>query len=67
MSSWIAQCKENLKNIIDTVKSKTLPGANVRVAYVGYRDFGDRGDEEHFDVLNFTNDIVRAKEKIGRS
>ena len=44
-----------------------MPGANVRVAYVGYRDFGDIGDEEHFDILHFTNDVVRAKEKIGRS
>ena len=67
MKKWIEKSKENLKEIINTVKAKSCPQAKVRVGYVGYRDFGDIGDEQHFDVLNFTEDIIRAKEKIGRS
>ena len=44
-----------------------MPEAYVRVGYIGYRDFGDRGDSKHFDIHDFSEDIVAVKEKIGRS
>ena len=33
-------CKDTLKTIIDQVKAEN-PTLRVRVAFVGYRDFGD--------------------------
>ena len=39
----------------------------IRVAYLGYRDFGNPGDEKHFDLLDYTEDIQKVKEKIKKS
>ena len=41
MGAWIQRSKETLKDIIDKVKADN-PDLRVRVAFVGYRDFGDR-------------------------
>lgn len=50
MSPWIDEAKKNFTVVIDQVK-KNCKVANMRAAYVGYRDFGDRGsDVRHMDV-----------------
>ena len=54
--------------IIDQVKKKSREDSKIRVAYVGYRDFGDKGaDFDHMDVLNYTDDTETAKTKIKNS
>ena len=57
MSSWIKQSADNLVKIIDTVRQTCSFKATIRAAYVGYRDFGDMGDRDHFDVLDYTSDL----------
>jgi len=38
------------------------------VAYIGYRDFDDKGaDISHMDVLDYTDDIEKVKTKIKNS
>jgi len=50
MGSWINQAKNNLTKIIEKVQ-RTVTTQSFRVGYIGYRDFGDRGeDEEHYDI-----------------
>ncbi len=41
MGSWIAKCKDELKNIITHVKSQH-EGVVVRIAFIGYRDICDK-------------------------
>lgn len=67
MSSWIKQCQRNLDKIIDEVRQKAKVTQKIRVAYLGYRDFGNPGDEQHFDVLDYTEDIQMVKDKIKKS
>ena len=38
--------------------------AKIRAAYVGYRDFGDRGDDRHFDVMDYTTDLKQVEDKL---
>lgn len=67
MSSWIRECQENIVTLIDQVRQRTKISAKIRIGYVGYRDFGDSGDEEHFDILRYTEDVEAAKRKIKSS
>jgi hypothetical protein len=57
MSDWIENTKDTLKQVIDAVveNNKNL---EVRVAFVGYRDFPD---DEIFTVHDFTFDIAEMK------
>ena len=55
MGEWIKQCKDNLKNIVDAVKSKSKPKAKIRVGYIGYRDY--YGDKKDFDIFPFSDNI----------
>ncbi|CAM9131372.1 unnamed protein product [Ectocarpus fasciculatus] len=48
MQRWIDQAKTKLLDIIDQAK-KDVKNINLRVAFVGYRDFGDRVQYESFD------------------
>ncbi|CAM9793855.1 unnamed protein product [Ectocarpus sp. 4 AP-2014] len=48
MQSWIDQAKTKLLGIIDQAK-KDVTNFSLRVAFVGYRDFGDRVQHESFD------------------
>lgn len=67
MSSWIRESANNLVKIIQTVRQACGFKANIRAAYVGYRDFGDRGDDRHFDVMDYTTDLKAVEDKIKRS
>ena len=60
MDRWIEESAQNLCKVIDTVKNTSGFGAKIRVAYVGYRDFGDRGDYMHFDYLDYTTDLKKV-------
>lgn len=67
MSSWIKQSADNLVNIINTVKQKASFNAEIRAAYVGYRDFGDIGDDKHFDIMDYTTNLDKVARKIKAS
>ena len=67
MGSWIKQSADNLVKIIDTVKQTCNFKAKIRAAYVGYRDFGDIGDDRHFDIIDYTTDLKAVQEKIKKS
>jgi hypothetical protein len=54
MSSWIAKCKNEVKNIISHVKSQH-EGVAVRIAFIGYRDISNK--EQEFSVKGFTEDV----------
>ncbi len=62
MSSWIAKCKDELKNIIAHVKSQH-EGVSVRIAFIGYRDICDK--ENEFSIKGFTEDIDGMTKFIG--
>ena len=64
MQSWIKESGENLIKVIQTVKNMTKFGANIRAAFVGYRDFGDRGDVDHFDYIDYSTNLDKVSEKI---
>lgn len=67
MSSSIREASNNLVKIIETVKQKSKFDANIRAAYVGYRDFGDIGDRKHFDIMDYTTDLEKVSKKIKSS
>jgi len=56
MMSWIERSKETLKGIIANVK-EDYNGLKVRVAFVGYRDIGDK---PRFEVFQFSEDLDAA-------
>ena len=61
MSSWIELCKTTLKDTIDEIKQQHKE-LEVRVAFVGYRDFGD-GDQM-FVIQDFSLDLPAVKKVI---
>lgn len=67
MDQWIKESATNLVKIINTVKANCRFDADIRIAYVGYRDFGDIGDKDHFDFIDYTTDHERVADKIKRS
>ena len=62
MGSWIERAKDTLKTIVDQVKS-TNKALKIRVAFVGYRDFGDR---EQFGILDFSENMDDVKQFISK-
>ena len=62
MGSWIERAKDTLKTIVDQVKS-TNKALKIRVAFVGYRDFGDR---EQFGILDFSENMDDVKKFISK-
>ena len=63
MCSWIVRSKETLKTIIDQVKAEN-PKLKVRVAFVGYRDFGDGADQ--YSTIDFQEDVSSVKAFIAK-
>ena len=62
MGDWIENTKDTLKQVVDTVVAKN-PELEVRVAFVGYRDFCDNGI---FTVHDFTFDLAKMKSYISK-
>jgi hypothetical protein len=60
MGSWIDICKEEINNIVDYVVTE-FTGINIRIAFVGYRDYGDKPD---FSVKDFTTDPDSMKKYL---
>lgn len=67
MSHWIKSCQRNLEALIDEFRQKAKIQQKIRVGYLGYRDFGDKGDVDHFDIMDYSEDIRSVKEKIKKS
>ena len=67
MGAWIHQSAKNLVRIVDAVKEYSNYKATIRAAYVGYRDFGDIGDDKHFDIMDYTTDLAKVQQKIKAS
>lgn len=53
MGPYISACKVKVVEIADKVM-ESLPGTDVKTAFVGYRDF-DHGADNHFTVCDFTD------------
>ena len=64
MGEWIQVSANQLISIIKTIRSVCRYDAELRVAYVGYRDFGDDGDDRHFDYIDYTTDLEKVSKKI---
>lgn len=64
MTSWIKESSTCLVKVIETVKSNCRFDADIRAAYIGYRDFGDIGDDKHFDIIDFTTNLEKVSKKI---
>ena len=64
MEPWIEESANSLGKVIQTVKSNCRFDADISAAYVGYRDFGDIGDDEHFDLMDYTTDLEKITNKI---
>ena len=63
MYSWIQRSKDTLKTIIDQVK-KENPSLKVRVAFVGYRDFGDGAKQ--YSTIDFSENLDIVKTFISK-
>ncbi|CAN0297621.1 unnamed protein product, partial [Ectocarpus sp. 8 AP-2014] len=65
MQRWIDQAKTKLLDIIDQAK-KDVKNISLRVAFVGYRDFGDKVQYESFDFHEEKNlpKLLAALNKI---
>lgn len=53
MSPWIAQVKNYVTETISSIYDD-YPQINLRVAFSGYRDYGN---SNRFSLIEFTNDI----------
>ena len=63
MWSWIQRAKDTLRDIIDNVQAEN-PTLKVRVAFVGYRDFGDGKDQ--YSTIDFTENPEIVKSFISK-
>lgn len=64
MGSWMKRAKETLHDIIKNVLS-AHEGLNIRISFVGYRDFCD-GASRQFAIQPFTTDVNKVKEFINQ-
>lgn len=55
MTPWIQECKSSILEILENIK-KENPQCDIRMSFVGYRDFDQQTDEHQFKVLDFTDD-----------
>jgi hypothetical protein len=60
MSSWMERAKTTLHSIINNIKNNH-ENLQIRVSFVGYRDFGDA---KHFEIKPFTEDVDSVKNFI---
>ena len=63
MASYIRTVKDGINNITNRIH-REFEGAIVRVAFVAYRDYEDGAN--HFEILDFTEDITLFTEFVGR-
>lgn len=61
MGSWIEAAKTTSLETVHALRDK-MPGAKFRLAFVGYRDFGDKA--EQFVVVPFTEDVASVESTL---
>lgn len=66
MQKWINSTHRELITIIDYIKS-SCPYGKVRVGFVGFGDYQEVVDKDHFYVCNFTEDIESIKKFIEKT
>lgn len=68
MKPYIREASNKVKNAIDRVKAYFDKKFQIRVGFVGYRDYKDIGaDVDHMDVMDFTEDVDAIKAKISQT
>ena len=64
MGMWLKEAKENITNIIDEIFENN-PGSQIRISFVGYRDFTEINElQGHYVSLNFTNNVNDVRKFI---
>jgi hypothetical protein len=64
MGMWLKEAKENITNIIDEIIENN-PGSQIRISFIGYRDFTDLNElKGHYVSLDFTNNVNDVKKFI---
>ena len=64
MGMWLKEAKENITNIIDEIFENN-PGSQIRISFVGYRDFTEINElQGHYVSLNFTNNVNEVRKFI---
>jgi hypothetical protein len=61
MSPWITTTKEKINLVLEEVR-KQYNNANIRYAFVGYRDYGDGPIQ--FEVMDFTEDVSQIQKFV---
>ena len=56
MGIWLNEAKHNIKKITEEI-SDNFPGTKIRLSFIGYRDFDNKGDRRDYEIINFTENI----------
>ena len=64
MEEWIESCKQKLILIISNFRKEFKQTQKIRVAFVGYRDFGHVFDQAHFKIIDYTEDLNSVIDEI---
>ena len=56
MGIWLNEAKHNIKKITEEI-SDNFPGTKIRMSFIGYRDFDNKGDRRDYEIINFTENI----------
>ena len=56
MGIWLNEAKHNIKKITEEI-SDNNPGAKIRLSFIGYRDFDNKGDKREYEIIEFTENI----------
>ena len=64
MGMWLKEAKENVTNIIDEIVENN-PGSQIRISFVGYRDFTEINElQGHYVSIDFTKNVNDVKKFI---
>jgi hypothetical protein len=63
MSSWISAVKNELNNIIDYIRDSN-PHAQIRVSFVGYRDYDCTTEDSRYSIQDFSDNFDDVKKFI---
>lgn len=58
MQAFLSEAKHNIKNVTEEIKD-LHPGAKIRLSFLGYRDFDNKGDKRDYEIVNFTENIEK--------
>ena len=63
MDIWLNEIKINIKNIIEEITLNN-PGSNIRLSFIGYRDFYTKEEKREYFIKEFTDKINEVKDYI---